>query len=146
MLDNGQRIIENGLVISGRAFDVQNRIQTIPTMTFNTGTLARIKLTVYENDGVDALRNVAIIISDYQDDKNRKDMARISFNQAYTGAQTVNVVDNNGLLKGVTATATQLDEFRTEVVFSFRLVKPFDTSALIVDLGSRSTLKNKRLP
>lgn len=103
-------------------------------MTFNTGTLARIKLIVYENDEVDALRNVAIIISDYQDDKNRKDMARISFNQAYTGAQTVNMVDNDGLLKDVTATATQLDEFRTEVVFSFRPVKPFDTSALIVDL------------
>jgi hypothetical protein len=134
VLDNGQRIVENGLVISGRAFDVENQIQTIPTMTFNTETLARIKLMVYDNDGVDALRTVSITISDYRDDKNRNDMARISFNQAFTGAHSVDVMDKNGLLKDATATATQLDEFRTEVVFSFRPVKPFDTSALIVDM------------
>ncbi len=134
VLDNGQRIVENGLVISGRAFDVENQIQTIPTMTLNIGTLSKIKLVVYENDGVAALRNVAITISDYQDDKNRNDKARISFNQAFTGAQTVSVMDNGGLLKDATATATQLDEFRTEVVFSFRPVKPVDTSALVVDL------------
>jgi hypothetical protein len=133
-LDNGQQIVENGLIINGRAFDVEGLKQTIPVNTLNTGDTARIKLMVYENEGVDSLRHASITISDYRDDNNRNDLASISFNQDFTGMQTVDVVDPDGFIKDATAKATQLDSFRTEILFSFKTMKPFDTSDLVVQL------------
>lgn len=133
-LNDGQRIVENGLIINGRAFDVTGLKQTIPVNTLNTGDIAKIKLVVYENEGVDSLRHASIIISDFGDDNNRNDLASISFNQDFTGMQTVDVMDPSGIFKGATAKATQLDSFRTEVTFSFKTMKPFATSDLIVQL------------
>jgi hypothetical protein len=134
VLDDGQRIVENGLVINGRAFDANHQIQQIPTMTFNTGSPSKVKLMVYENNGVDSLRHASITITDYQDDRNQNDLASISLNQDFTGKQTVEVVDADGYLTAVTAKATPLDQFRTEVEFSFKVVKPFDTADLVVDM------------
>lgn len=134
VINNGQRTVDNGLIINGRAFTVEENIQTIPTMIFNTGNTAKVKLEVYEDGGVDSIAHASITISNYQDDKNRNDMASISFEQDFTGAQTVDVMDSDGLLKDVTAKTTQIDAFRTMVEFSFKVVKPFDTSALIVEM------------
>jgi hypothetical protein len=134
VLDDGQRVVENGLVINGRAFDVDHQIQETPTMTFNTGSPAKVKLMVYENNGVSALRHASITITDYQDDRNQNDLASISLNQDFVGEQTVEVIDADGYLKGVTAKATHLDQFRTEVEFSFKVAKPFDTIDLVVEL------------
>lgn len=144
VLDDGQRIVENGLVINGRAFDADRHIQEIPTMTFNTGSPSKVKLMVYENSGVDSLRHASITITDYQDDRNQNDLASISLNQDFTGEQTVKVVDADGYLTAVTAKATPLDQFRTQVEFSFKAVKPFDTADLVVDLwdDARSSRSN----
>jgi hypothetical protein len=134
VINNGQRVVENGLVINGRAFDAGELIQTIPTMPITTGSPTKVKLVVYEDGGVGSIEHVSIAISDYQDDKNRNDLASIAFMQDFTGEQTVEVADPNGLLKGATAKATQNDEFRTTIEFSFKAMKPFDTSALIVNM------------
>ncbi|HWP78957.1 MAG TPA: hypothetical protein VNL34_04845 [Candidatus Nitrosotenuis sp.] len=134
VINNGQRIVDNGLIINGRAFTVEENIQAIPTMTFATGNMAKIKLEVYEDGGVDSIEHVSIAISDYQDDRNQNELASISLNQDFTGAQTVDVMDPNSILKSATAKATPIDEFRTMVEFSFKVVKPFDTSSLVVDM------------
>ncbi|MGQ0771818.1 MAG: hypothetical protein ACT4NT_03500 [Nitrososphaerota archaeon] len=134
VINNGQRIVDNGLIINGRVFTVEEHIQTIPTMTFNTGNTAKVKLEVYEAGGIGSIAHVSIAISNYQDDKNRNDMASISLDRDFTGEQTVDVMDSDGLLKDVTAKTTQIDAFRTMVEFSFKVVKPFDTSALIVQM------------
>jgi hypothetical protein len=131
VINNGQRIVDNGLIINGRAFDVEENIQTIPTMTLNTGNMAKIKLEVYADGGVSTLEHVSIAISDYKDDRNQNELASIWLEQDFTGEQTVTVVDPNGIFKGATAKTTQIDSFRTMVEFSFKVMKPFDTSSLV---------------
>lgn len=132
-LDNGQQVVKNGLTIGGYSVDAEQHIQSIPTQAFATGNTVKVKLMVYENDGTDALRSVSFAISDYQDDKHHSDKAKISFNQDFEGKQTVSVTDDDGLLKGATATATPIDQFNTSVEFSFSVMKPFDASAVIVE-------------
>ena len=132
--DSGQRVVDYGLAINGRTFEVDHQIQTNPTMTFTTGNTAKVKLMIYENDGVSEFRHASIAITDYQDDKNQNDKVLISFDQDFTGAQSFEVTDPEGFVKDVNVKATQLDQFRTEVVFSFKTVKPFDTSALVVEM------------
>jgi hypothetical protein len=134
VINNGHRIVDNGLIINGRAFTAEENIQAIPTMTLTTGNTAKIKLQVYEDDGVGAIEHVSIAISDYKDDRNQNELASIAFEQDFTGEQTVKVVDPNGILKSATAKATQIDQFRTMVEYSFKVVKPFDTSSLIVNM------------
>jgi hypothetical protein len=142
--DSGQRVIDNGLAINGRTFEVLNQIQTIPTMTFTTGNTAKVKLMIYENNGVGNLRHASIAITDYEDDKNQNDKVVISFDQDFTGAQSFDVTDAEGLVKDVNVKATQLDQWRTEVVFSFKPIKPFATSALVVEMwdGEQSSRSN----
>ncbi len=144
VLDDGQRVVDNGLVINGRAFDVDHQIQEIPTMTFNTGSPAKVKLMVYENNGVGSFRHASITIADYQDDRNQANLASISLNQDFTGEQTLEVNDADGYLKSVTAKATPLDLFTTEVEFSFKVVKPFAAADLVVELwdNDRSSRSN----
>ena len=145
VLDDGQRVVDNGITINGRAFEVSNQIQTNPTMTITTGNTAKVKLMVYENNGVDSFRHASIAISDYQDDKNRNDKVAISFDQDFAGIQSFNVIDPEGFVKDVDVKATKLDQWTTEVVYSFKAVKPFDTSAIVVqmwdeDQSSRSNV------
>ncbi|MFM8658877.1 MAG: hypothetical protein ACKOCQ_02945, partial [Candidatus Nitrosotenuis sp.] len=116
--DSGQRIVDNGLAINGRTFEVKNEIQTNPTMTLSTGNTAKVKLMVYENDGTSGLRHASIAISDYMDDKNQNDKVVISYDQDFTGVQSFDVTDVSGLVKDVNVKATALDQWRTEVVYS----------------------------
>ncbi len=132
-LDNGQQVVKNGLTIGGQSVNVEQHLQSISTQAFSTGNTVKVKLLVYENDGVRGLRHVSFAISDYQDDNHHSDKATISFDQDFEGKQSVSVTDDAHLLKGATATATALDEFNTSVEFSFTIVKPFDTSAVIVE-------------
>ncbi|HXG74092.1 MAG TPA: hypothetical protein VNK44_04680 [Candidatus Nitrosotenuis sp.] len=134
VINNGQRIVDNGLIINGRAFTAEENIQAIPTMTLTTGNTAKIKLQVYEDGGVNEIRHVSIAISDYKDDRNQNELASISMEQDFTGEQTVTVVDPNGIFKSATAKMTPTDSFRATVEFSFKVVKPFDTSSLVVDM------------
>ncbi|MGQ0606271.1 MAG: hypothetical protein ACT4OD_04885 [Candidatus Nitrosotenuis sp.] len=134
VITNGQRIVDNGLVINGRTFTVEENIQSIPTMTFNTGKVSEIKLNVYEDGGTDFLRHASISISDYGDDQNRNDLATISFDQDFTGEQSTTVVDPNGIFTNVNTKMTLIDDFNASVEFSFKSVKPFDKSSLIVQL------------
>lgn len=132
--DSGQRVIENGIAINGRTFEVNHQIQTNPTMTITTGNTAKVKLMIYENNGVSGLRHASIAITDYQDDKNQNNKVLISFDQDFTGAQSFDVVDPDGFVKDVDVKATQLDQWRTEVVYSFKAVKPFDASSIVVEM------------
>ena len=132
--DSGQRVIDYGLAINGRTFEVDHQIQTNPTMTFTTGNTAKVKLMIYENDGVDEFRHASIAITDYTDDKNQNDKVLISFDQTFDGVQSFEVTDANGYVKDVNVKATQLDQWRTEVVYAFKPVKPFETSALVVEM------------
>ena len=132
--DSGQRVIDNGLAINGRTFEVANEIQTNPTMTLTTGNTAKVKLMIYENDGTSEFRHASIAISDYTDDKNRNDKVVISYNQDFAGKQSFDVVDVAGFVKDVNVKATVLDQWRTEVIYSFKPVKPFATSALITQM------------
>src|SRR5574339_443140 len=91
--DSGQRVIDNGIAINGRTFEVYHQIQTNPTMTITTGNTAKVKLMIYENDGVSELRHASIAITDYQDDKNQNDKVLISFDQDFTGEQSFDVTD-----------------------------------------------------
>jgi hypothetical protein len=133
LLDNGEQVVTNGLTIGGQSVDVGQHIQSFPTQAFSTGNTVKVKLLVHENNGISALRHVSVAISDYQDDQHRSDKATVSFEQDFEGMQTTSVTDNGNLLKGTTATLTVLDEFNASVEFSFTIMKPFDTSAVIVE-------------
>ncbi len=139
VLDDGQQVVTNGLTINSRSVNVEEQVQSITKTTFNTGDTAKVKLVVYENNGVSALRHTEFTISDYADDKHRSDMATISFDQDFEGKQTVTVIDADGFLKDATAKATALDEFTTMVELSFKVMKPFETSAVIVESWDASS-------
>ena len=133
LLDNGERIVTNGLTIGGQSVNVEQQIQSFPTQAFSTGNTVKIRLLVHENNGIDALRHVSVSISDYQDDKHRSDKATVSFVQDFEGMQTTSVMDDGNLIKGATSTLTMVDEFNAAVDISFTIMKPFGTSAVIVE-------------
>lgn len=133
VLDDGLRVVENGLTINSRSINVEGQIQSIPTTALNTGDTVKVRLVVYENNGVSGLRHTAFSISDYADDKHRSDIATISFDQNFLGTKSTVVTDPDGFLKGAVAQATELNEFSTLVEFSFKVMKPFETSAIIVE-------------
>lgn len=144
VLDDGQRVIENGLTLNGKQIDVTHQIQTVATTPMSTGGVVKAKLMVYENNGVSGIREVAFSIADYQDDRNRNEKVTIAFNQAFTGAQSVDVFDPENMIKEVSVKPTVIDQFRTTLDISFKIVKPFDTSAIIVETldESRSSRTN----
>ena len=141
-LNDGKKMIQNGLIINDKSFDVTEYDQAIPTMTFAAGQPLRVKMTVYENSGVSALQHVSFTISDYKDERHQNDKASISFDQDFTGEQKVNVVDFDKIFDSVKANATSIDAFTTLVVFTFKFQKSIDTSSIIIDTWDNA--KNSR--
>lgn len=143
-LDNDQVMVTNGFTINGQSFNVTGYSQKIPTMKFMVNQPITIKMLVYENSGVQALRQIDLTISDYKDERNRNDKASISFNRDYTGLQKVDVLDPAKILNTVKVNAIPVDQFVTSIVFTFDFQKPVDTSSIIVDMAddSRSSRRN----
>src|SRR5574342_757221 len=71
VLYTGQRVVENGLTINDKSFNVAELTQTIPTTTIKTGEIVKIKLVVYENSGAIYLRDTSVSIGDYADDNHK---------------------------------------------------------------------------
>lgn len=144
VLYTGQRVVEKGFTINGKSFDVFEHTQTIPTTTVKTGDNIRIKLVVYENSGVNNIRDVSVSLGKYYDDNNINIMSTISFKQVFSAVfgrplqgdsdvtQTSSVSDPNGMIKDVSVSATPVDSFRTVITISFKVVKPFDVSDIII--------------
>jgi len=143
-LDNDQVMVTNGFTINGQSFNVTEYSQKTPTVKFLVDQPITVKMLVYENSGVQALRQVDLTISDYKDERNRNDKASISFNRDFTGLQKVDVLDSARILKNVKVNAIPVDQFVTSIVFTFDFQKPVDTSSIIVDMAddSRSSRRN----
>jgi hypothetical protein len=143
-LDNDQVMVTNGFAINGQSFNVTGYSQKIPTVKFLVNQPITVKMLVYENSGVQALRQVDLTISDYKDERNRNDKASISFNRDFTGLQKVDVLDPAKILNNVKVNAIPVDQFVTSIVFTFDFQKPVDTSSIIVDMAddSRSSRRN----
>ncbi len=143
VLDSGQTIVEKGFMINGQAFDVTQFVQTIPTQQIMVGKPVKIEMTVYENSGTGALRYASIAVNDYKDELNQNEKARIAFVQKFDGTQSVEILDFDKMFESVTVNATEIDLFRTSLVFSFTVTKPVPTSSLIIDMwdDSRSSRK-----
>lgn len=144
VLYTGQRVVENGLTINDKSFDVAEFTQTIPTTIVKTGEIVKIKLVVYENSGAIYLRDTSVSIGDYADDRHKNILATISFKQPFSAvlkqplvsgsdiSQSTQIIDPNGLLKNVSVKTSEVDSYRTAVDISFKAVKPLDTSDIIV--------------
>ncbi|TBR09013.1 MAG: hypothetical protein EPO62_05485 [Candidatus Nitrosotenuis sp.] len=141
-LDDGKKMVQSGLVINDKSFDATQYDQVVPTMTVAAGQPLRVKMTVYENSGADALQHVSFTISDYKDERHQNDKASISWDRDFTGEQKVNVVDFDKMFDGVKANATSIDAFTTSVVFTFKFQKSIDPSSIIIDAWDNS--KNSR--
>lgn len=135
LLDSGRKIVENGITINGRTSDVGHFTQTVTTTWLNTGDTVNAKLTIHENSGVDAIRQVSLSVADYVDDQNRNELATISFHQAFNGVQSVSVTDLQGILKEISVKPTRVDPFQMTLEFTFKIVKPVVKSAIIVDMS-----------
>ncbi|MBI5697597.1 MAG: hypothetical protein HZC29_03700 [Thaumarchaeota archaeon] len=144
VLYTGQRVVDNGLTINDKSFDVAEFTQTISTTIVKTGEVVAIKLIVYENSGAIYLRNTSVSIGDYADDNHKNMLATISFKQPFNAvlkqplvsgsdvSQSTSVIDPNGLLKNVSVKTSEVDSYRTAVDISFKVVKPFDTSDIVI--------------
>lgn len=141
-LDDGKKMVQNGLVINDKSYDVTEYDQAVPTMTVAAGQPLRVKMTVYENSGTSALQHVSFTISDYKDERHQNDKASISWDQDFTGEQKVSVVDFDKMFDGVKANATSVDAFTTSVVFTFKFQKSVDASSIVIDAWDNS--KNSR--
>jgi len=143
-LDDGTRLVEKGLTINDQSFDVTQYSQVIPTQTFKVGQPIKVKMLVYENNGVKSLRHVSLAISDYKDERNQYQKAAISYIQEFDGTQKTEILDFDNLFDNVKVNAVQIDQFITSVIISFNIQKPIDTSSLIVDMwdDARSSRKN----
>ena len=143
-LDDGKVIVENGFSINGQSFDISGFSQTIPTQSLVVGEQVTVKMIVYENSGVKALRYTSFAIADYKGERDQNEKASIAFVQDYTGAQKIDVVDFDKLLSDVRYNATAIDSFRTMIQFSFEFAKPVDKSAIVIETWdeSKSSRKN----
>lgn len=143
-LDDSTVLVEKGLTINDQSFDVMQYSQVIPTQTFKVGQPIKVKMLVYENNGVKSLRHVSLAISDYKDERNQYQKAAISFIQEFDGAQKTEVLDFDELFDNVKVNTTTIDQFTTSITISFNIKKPVDTSSLIVDVwdDARSSRKN----
>ena len=143
LTDNARRVVENGFVINDMAFNVESFSQTIPTQVFATGDKVTIQLTAYENSGTGNIRHVTLGIGQVENNKEAKVPVKITVERSFTGQVTQNVVDQAGFLKNVVITAKRIDAFTGSMTISFVVVKPFDTSDIIVrlwDAGSTSSI------
>lgn len=143
-LDDGRVIVEKGLTVNDKSFDVSEFSQTIPTQTFIVGQTNTVKLTVYENSGVKSLRYVSLTISDYKGERDQTEKARIALTQDFEGTQKLDIVDFDKILSNVRYNTTQIDSFTTVVYFTFDITKPVDKSALIIESwdDARNARKN----
>lgn len=144
VLYTGQRVVESGLSINEKSFNVAERTQTIPTINVKTGQPVNVKLVVYENSGSTYLRDVSLSIGNYEDDRNKNMLATLSFKQPFTGvlhrplvsgsdvSQVTSVEDPNGLLQDVTISASEIDSYRTAIDMSFKVLRPLETSDIII--------------
>lgn len=143
-LDDGRVIVEKGLTVNDKSFDVSEFSQTIPTQTLIVGQTNTVKLTVYENSGVKSLRYVSLTISDYKGERDQTEKARIALTQDFEGTQKLDIVDFDKILSNVRYNTTQIDSFTTVVYFTFDITKPVDKSALIIESwdDARNARKN----
>lgn len=143
-LDDGKVIVEKGLTINDKSFDISGFSQTIPTQTLNVGQPVTVKLIVNENSGVSSLRYVSFAITDYKGERDQTEKARIAFVQDFEGTQKLEVLDFDKILSNVKYNATQVDSFNTVIYFTFDFAKPVDTSAIIIETwdDERSSRKN----
>lgn len=144
VLYTGQKVVEKGFTINDKSFDVAERTQTVPTTALRTGQPVNVKIITYENSGATYLRDVSLSIGNFEDDRHKNMLATISFQQPFTGllnrplasgsdvSQTTKVDDPTRLLKDVTITASEVDSYRTKVEMSFKILRPLDTSDIII--------------
>lgn len=143
--DDGRKIIDKGISINDQSFDVTGFTQTIPTQMIVVGQPVTVKLTVYENSGVDALRHVSFAITDYKGERDQTQKAKVAFMQNFDGTQNLDVLDFDKLLANVKYTATKMDSFTTMVEFTFDVTKPVEKSAIIVESWDDSRNSRKAI-
>ena len=144
VLYTGQQVVENGFTINDKSFDVAEKSQTLPTTALRTGQPVTVKLVTYENSGATYLRDVSLSIGNFEDDRHTNILATMSFKQPFTGllnrplvsgsdvSQMTSVDDPTGLLKDVKITSSEVDSYRTEITMSFKILRPLDTSDIII--------------
>jgi hypothetical protein len=144
VLYTGQRVVESGFSINEKSFSVAERTQTIPTTNVKTGQPVNVKLVVYENSGVTQLRDVSLSIGNYEDDRNKNVLATLSFKQLFTASlsrplvsgsdvsKVISIEDTSGLLQDVSISAFEIDSYRTAVDISFKVLRPLETSDIII--------------
>lgn len=144
VLYTGQKVVEKGFTINDKSFDVSERTQVLPTTAVRTGQNVNVKLVAYENSGAEYLREVSLAIGNFEDDRHQNILATIYFKQPFTAlvghpltsgsdvSQVTSVDDPTGLLKDVTITASRIDSYRTSITMSFKIIKPLETSDIIV--------------
>lgn len=140
----GKQIVNNGLTINGKAFDVEELTQTLPTTKVRTGEIVKIELVVFENSGQEYLKGTSLSIGNYVDDQHVNILSTISINQNFVAllksplpsdldsSQVVTVTDPTWLLKDVVVKTSSVDSYRTSIVVTFRVTKPIDTSDIMV--------------
>jgi hypothetical protein len=140
----GNRIVEQGLTIDGKSFNVDELTQTLPTTKVRTGDVVKIRLVVFENSGTEYLQDVSTSIGDYADDNHVNILATMSFKQKFdailkapllrdSDVSKISVTtDPTGILRDVAIKTTEIDSYRTAIDISFKVVKPIDTSDIIV--------------
>jgi hypothetical protein len=143
-LDDGKVIVEKGFSINDKSFDITGFSQTIPTQSLIVGQPVTIKMLVYENNGVKALRYASFAIADYRGERDQTEKARVAFMQDFEGTQKLDVLDFDKVLSNIKYTATQIDSFTTMIQFTFEFAKPVDKSAIIIETwdDARSSRKN----
>lgn len=144
VLYTGEKVVDKGFTINDKSFDVSERSQTLPTTVVRTGQNVNIKLIAYENSGAESLRDLSLSIGTFHDDLHKDILVTMSFKQVLTAlvghpltsgsdvSQVTSVNDPTGLLKDVKIMSTPVDSYRTAVTMSFKVLRPIDTSDIIV--------------
>ncbi len=140
----GKRLVDNGLTINGKSFNVEELTQTVPTTKVRTGDVVKIQLITFENSGAGYLQDVSTSIGDFADNKRVNILATMSFKQVFSAilkepllqdsdvSKIPLVTDPSGLLKDVSIKTAEVDSYRTAVNISFKVTKPIPVSDIIV--------------
>ena len=143
-LDDGKAIVKKGLSINDQTFDISGFTQIIPTQNLIVGQQNTVKIIVYENSGVKALRYASFAIADYKGERDQTQKARIAFMQNFDGTQKLDILDFDKVLSNVRYNATTIDQFTTSIEFTFDVVKPIGKSSIITEAwdDARNARKN----
>ena len=138
----GKILVNGGISVNGKSFQVDQFEQTLPTQILNVGKPVELKLKVYENTGTHYLSHVDLMLGVTEESiygvKTQSSNVQIIWKQTFEGIRTFEIIDPYNFVSDVNVIHNLgKDVFGnkdtlTELTFSFTPLQKFDAEIIKV--------------